>query len=156
MEEATVSPASDAGGDNGASRLPSEKLCLEGVESLNWVTETPSTLPALVLVVWTLMASEKTGDGGSLCESAESAWVSGSVFPVVRIHQLRVGDDLKSERFEGVVELLEALLPSLGQQAVELFQRVGIVGNLVHVGVKGLRVLDGKGEGVVLLMQRGE
>jgi hypothetical protein len=70
-----------------------------------------------------------------------------------RIHQLGVGDDLNSERFERLVEFVNPLLLSLIQQAVEIVDGIGIAGNFVNVVMKGFGVLEVKGKGVVFFVE---
>lgn len=78
------------------------------------------------------------------------------VLPLVRTYQLRVGNDLYSERFKRLLEFGEPLpLPSR-HEAMELFGRVCMVGDFVDVVVEGFGVLEGVGKGVVLIVERGE
>lgn len=78
------------------------------------------------------------------------------VLPLVRTYQLRVGNDLYSERFQRLLEFGKSLpLPSR-HEAMEFFGRVRMLGDFVDVVVEGFGVLDGVGKGVVLVVQRRE
>lgn len=74
------------------------------------------------------------------------------VLPLVRTYQLRVGNDLYSERFKRLLEFGDPLpLPSR-HEAMELFGRVRMLGDFVDVVVEGLGVLEGVGDSVVLVV----
>lgn len=75
-----------------------------------------------------------------------------SVLPLVRTYQLRVGNDLYSERFKRLLEFGDPLpLPSR-HEAMEFFGCVRMLGDFVDVVVEGFGVLEGVGDGVVLVM----
>jgi hypothetical protein len=76
------------------------------------------------------------------------------MLPLVRTYQLRVGNDLYSERFKRLLEFGEPLPLTSRHEAMEFFGRVCMVGNFVDVVVKGFGVLEGVGKGVVLIVQR--
>lgn len=78
------------------------------------------------------------------------------VLPLVRTYQLRVGNDLYSERFKRLLEFCEPLPLSSRHEAMELFGRVCMVGDFVDVVVEGFGVLEGVGKGVVLIVERRE
>lgn len=74
------------------------------------------------------------------------------VLPLVRTYQLRVGNDLYSERFKRLLEFGDPLpLPSR-HEAMEFFGRVRMLGDFVDVVVEGFGVLESVGNGVVLVV----
>jgi hypothetical protein len=79
-----------------------------------------------------------------------------SMLPMLRVHQLGVGDNLNGERFKRLVQLAEPLLLPLSHQAVELVDGIGIVGNFVNVVMKGFGVLEVEGKGVILVVEVGK
>ena len=80
----------------------------------------------------------------------------GSVLPLFGANEGRVGDDLESGRLERLVQLAEALVLAVLEEAVEIISGGGLVGELINIMMESLRVLDGRGNGIVLIMQLGE
>jgi hypothetical protein len=74
------------------------------------------------------------------------------VLPLVCCHELRVSDDLNSQRLERLIEFAKTLVPASCHQPVKLVRGAGIARELVDIVVKGLGVLYRVGEGVVLIV----
>jgi len=79
-----------------------------------------------------------------------------SVLPLLGADERGVGDNLERGRFERLVQLAEALFLTVLEKAVEIISGGGLVGNLVDIMVESLRVLDSRGNGIVLIVQLGE
>jgi hypothetical protein len=77
-----------------------------------------------------------------------------SVLPLSGADERRVGDDLNGGRLEGLVQLAQPVLLTVGEAAVEVVRRGGIGRYLVDIVMKGLGVLDRGGKGVVAFVQR--
>ena len=78
------------------------------------------------------------------------------VLPLLGSDKVRVADNLECCRLERIVQLAEPLLLAVLEEAVEVISGAGLVGDLVNIVVEGLRVLNGRRDGVVLIMQLGE
>lgn len=74
------------------------------------------------------------------------------VLPLIGADELRVSNDLECCRFEGFIQLAKALFLAVLEPAVEVISRGSLVGDFVDVMMEGLWVLDGLGDGVILIV----
>lgn len=79
-----------------------------------------------------------------------------SVLPLLSADKGGIGDNLERGRFERLVQLAKALFLTVLEKAVEIISGGGLVGNLVDIMVESLRILDSRGNGIVLIVQLGE
>lgn len=78
------------------------------------------------------------------------------VLPLLSADKGRVGDDFKGGRLERLVQLAQALFLAGVEEAVELVGGGGLLGDLVHIVVKGLGIEDRGGDRIILVVERAE
>lgn len=78
-----------------------------------------------------------------------------SMLPLVGANQFGVCNDLDRCRLKTFIQLIQSKLLALLEHAVELIQVGGRLRNLADIVMESVRVLDGQGDCVVLILEFG-